>query len=95
MKCTKHQQHNCVYCEWDKAELALAEANALIETLRGPVRTSEAIDWALTADEISKQYRAMAIELESAKELLKAWTMPVPSQVPDEWRESLEKRPGT
>lgn len=34
----------------EKTEAALAAANALIETLHGPIRTSEAIDWALTAD---------------------------------------------
>jgi len=30
------------------------------EALRGPIRTSDAIDWRLTAAEIEAQYRAMA-----------------------------------
>ena len=100
MKCTKHEQHDCVYCGRDKLESALAAAStrifelerklakaeiergwaigehkkalALIETLRGPVRTSEAIDWALTADEIGRQFRSMAIELEAVKKELEA-----------------------
>ena len=37
------------------------------DALRGPVRTSEAIDWSLTANEIGKQYRVMAMELAEAK----------------------------
>ena len=38
-----------------------------VERLRGPVRTSDALDWSLTADEISKQYRAMAIDHDRLK----------------------------
>lgn len=41
-----------------------------VERLRGTVRTSEAIDWSLTADEISRQYRAMALEVERLREEL-------------------------
>lgn len=36
------------------------------DRLRGPVCASEAIDWSLNADEIGKQYRAMALDLEQA-----------------------------
>ena len=35
-----------------------------IERLRGPVRTSEAIDWSLSSDEIAAQYRAMAQQVD-------------------------------
>lgn len=87
-------ESHVAWVAWTKAqERSKQEIDGLakeVERLRSPIRTSEAIDWSLTADEISKQYRAMAIELESAKELLKAWTMPVPSQVPDEWRLTMQ-----
>lgn len=52
------------------AALIAAAVNALpglldeCERLRGPIRTSEAIDWRLTAAEIEAQYRAMAQECE-------------------------------
>lgn len=36
------------------------------DELRGPIRTSEAIDWSLPADEISRQYRAMVLDVERA-----------------------------
>lgn len=44
----------------------IAELEAENLVLRGHIRTSEAIDWSLSADEISKQFRAMVLDVEKA-----------------------------
>jgi hypothetical protein len=44
------------------ALLLIARLEMELERLRGPIRTSEAVDWSLSSAEIDQQFRALVIE---------------------------------
>ena len=87
MKCTKHEQHDCVYCWRDKLESELDALRAQKPCLFAYKIFSSSSGFVYTEDE-SEAARGGADS--GGYKKLYAQPLPAPAQVPDEWRSVMQ-----